>query len=226
MKEDACTIPAAEDARTEFKSRFSMPAIEALVAFVNAKGGRVFVGVNDDGIPVPGFALGKETVASWVNEIKSKTQPSLIPDVELTNVGDMVVVCLSVPEYPVKPVSCRGKYFKRVGNSNHQLSLNEIADLHLQTINLSWDFTTDPHHGIWHQTGSTNSRSGGSAGACVRSVLRVLQSDTISRRTRDKWRSNWRSNWRSKSGASVHRAAPRDAKCRSGGGIGSLPPHR
>lgn len=139
---------AGENATTEFKSSFNAPVIETLVAFANAKGGRVLVGVDDTGVPVRGFGVGKETVANWVNEIKTKTQPALIPDVEVLEVGDSAVVQLTITEFPVKPVAYRGKYFRRVGNSNHQMSLNEIANLHLKTMNMSWDFYVDTSHGV------------------------------------------------------------------------------
>ena len=49
------------------------------------------------------------------------------------------VVIFMVGEFPIKPVAVRGKYFKRVENSNHQLSPSEISNLHLQSLQLSWD---------------------------------------------------------------------------------------
>ncbi|MDR3327007.1 MAG: hypothetical protein LBT04_02570, partial [Prevotellaceae bacterium] len=49
-------------------------------------------------------------------------------------------------EYPIKPVATRGRYYKRVANSNHLLSLDEIANEHLKTINSSWDYYPDPIH--------------------------------------------------------------------------------
>lgn len=42
-------------------------------------------------------------------------------------------------EFPIKPVSFKGKYYKRVANSNHQMNLTEIANMHLQSLQLSWD---------------------------------------------------------------------------------------
>jgi ATP-dependent DNA helicase RecG len=44
-----------------------------------------------------------------------------------------------VAEFPVKPVSTRGRYYKRIASSNHALALNEIADLYLQSLQISWD---------------------------------------------------------------------------------------
>ena len=42
-------LPTKEDIRTEFKQSFTDDVIVSLVAFVNAKGGDVYVGMCDDG---------------------------------------------------------------------------------------------------------------------------------------------------------------------------------
>ena len=136
-----------EDLHTEFKSSFSDKVIVGLVAFANAKGGTVYIGVDDDGTVV-GVRLGKETVAQWINEVKSKTEPSIIPDVEIQKEDEKTIVLFCVQEYPVKPVSVKGKYYCRRQNSNHLLSAGEIADMSLQTRNSSWDYYTDPLHTI------------------------------------------------------------------------------
>ena len=140
-------IPKQEDLHTEFKSSFSDKVIVGLVAFANAKGGTVYIGVDDDGTVV-GVRLGKETVAQWINEVKSKTEPSIIPDVEIQEENGKTIVLFCVQEYPVKPVSVKGKYYCRRQNSNHLLSAGEIADMSLQTRNSSWDYYTDPLHTI------------------------------------------------------------------------------
>ena len=128
-----------ENQHTEFKSSFNEAVIETLCAFVNAKGGKVYVGLDDNGNPVPNFSVGKETIANWINEIKNKTQPSIIADIEPEIIQGKEVVCISVNEFPVKPVSFKGRYYKRVNNSNHQLSAIEITNLSLQSLQLSWD---------------------------------------------------------------------------------------
>ena len=129
----------AENQHTEFKSSFNEAVIETLCAFVNANGGKVYVGVDDHGNPAPNFSVGKETIAKWINEIKNKTQPSIIADIEPIIINGKEVVCIKVNEFPVKPVSFKGRYYKRVNNSNHQLSAIEITNLSLQSLQLSWD---------------------------------------------------------------------------------------
>ena len=134
-----------EDRHNEFKQAFSEDVIQTLVAFANAKGGTVHIGRCDDGTPC-GVTLGKETIQKWINEIKQKTEPSIIPDVDIENIENKQVVTLHVQEYPVKPVSTRGRYYRRQANSNHLLSAVEIADMSLQTKNSSWDYYTDREH--------------------------------------------------------------------------------
>ena len=128
-----------EDQHIEFKSSFSDEVIISLVAFANASGGKVYVGLDDKGNPIAHFSIGKETIQNWLNEIKHKTQPSIIADIEPVIILGKEIVCLSVNEFPVKPVSFKGRYYKRFNNSNHQLSAIEITNLSLQSLQLSWD---------------------------------------------------------------------------------------
>jgi ATP-dependent DNA helicase RecG len=116
--------------------------IVALCAFANQDGGRVLIGVDDSG-KVIGIECGSEAVQDWINQVKLATSPSVIPNIEQVTCNKRNVVVLSVGEFPVKPVSCRDRYFKRVANSNHRLNLTEITNLHLQSLQLSWDSYVD-----------------------------------------------------------------------------------
>ena len=136
-------LQIGEGLHSEFKTSFKEDVIETLVAFSNAKGGAVYVGISDKG-DVSGVNLRKETVQNWINEVKNKTTPQIIPDAETHTVDGKVVVAFYVMEYPIKPVSTRGRYYKRVGNSNHLLSVNEVSNMHLQTVNSSWDYYPRP----------------------------------------------------------------------------------
>jgi ATP-dependent DNA helicase RecG len=128
-----------ESERLEFKTSFGHDTIETLAAFANARGGSVLLGVSDDA-EVTGITVSKESANRWINEVKSKTAPQLVPDAEEFDVEGKTVVRLVIAEYPVKPVSCKGRYFKRIANTNHQLSVSEVVNMHLQSVNSSWDF--------------------------------------------------------------------------------------
>lgn len=131
-------LKSGESQTVEFKTSFGREAIETLVAFANAQGGTVLIGVSDDG-SVSGTTIGKETLNNWLGQIKSATSPSIIPDIDAVQVESKWIVLIHIDEYPVKPVNTRGRYFKRVANSNHQLGLSEITDLYLQSLQMSWD---------------------------------------------------------------------------------------
>lgn len=133
------TLLAAGESQTlEFKTSFDKACIATLVAFANAQGGTVLVGVNDAGL-VLGTTVGKETLNDWLGQIKSATSPSLMPDISAHTVQSKTIVAICISEFPVKPVNTRGRYYKRVASSNHQLVLGEISDLYLQSLQLSWD---------------------------------------------------------------------------------------
>ena len=137
-------IAKGESKTLEFKSNFNAETIETLVAFANAKGGQVVIGINNKN-EIIGVNINPESVQNWINEVKSKTQPSLYPDAEIFSDNEKKIVVLSLSEYPIKPVSTRGKYFLRISNSNHLLTISELVNMHLRTFNTSWDFHTNPH---------------------------------------------------------------------------------
>ena len=126
-------LKSDETDNLEFKSSFNNEAIETICAFANTKGGKLIIGANNKK-NITGIKLGKETAQNWINEIKNKTNPSLIPDIDIFKIDNKTIALITVDEFPIKPVAVKGKYFKRVKNSNHQLNLTEITNLHLKTL--------------------------------------------------------------------------------------------
>ena len=140
-------VAKGESGTLEFKRNFDKDAIEAITAFANTKGGILLVGVEDNG-KISGTTTTQETIRNWLNQVKLSTTPSIIPDMEVVEVGNKKVVFVKVTEYPIKPAAFRGKYIKRVKNSNHQMDISEVTDLHLKTFNTSWDYYIDSHHSV------------------------------------------------------------------------------
>ena len=120
-------IATGESQTLEFKASFDKTSIESLVAFANSQGGTVLVGVTN-AASILGVTVGKETLNEWLGQIKSTTSPSLVPELVAHRLKGKTVVSMQVAEFPVKPVSTRGRYYKRIASSNHALALNEIAD--------------------------------------------------------------------------------------------------
>ena len=136
-------LQQGEGVSVEFKTTFNTDAIESLVAFANTKGGVVCIGITDEGT-IKGVTLGKESLQQWTNDIKNRTEPSLIPDVDEVEIDGKKVALFRAEEYPIKPISVQGRYYKRVGNSNHLMSVAEVSDYYLKSMQYSWDAYTRP----------------------------------------------------------------------------------
>ena len=138
-KTDIITLLSdGEGEMLEFKTSFGKEAIETISAFANSSGGSIFVGVNNNG-NIRGVDVNNETAQNYINQIKNSIEPSLIVDIEKVVIDDKIILVIEVDEFPIKPVSFKGKYLKRIGNSNHQLSPTEISNMYLQSLQLSWD---------------------------------------------------------------------------------------
>ena len=136
-------IQDGESSSVEFKTSFNKEAMETLVAFASTKGGTLLVGVRDDNT-APGINVGPETLQNWINQCKQNSTPSIIPDVEIVEIDGKKVAVFTIDKFPIRPVAFKNRYFKRVANSNHSLSISEITDMHLQSLPLSWDSYENP----------------------------------------------------------------------------------
>ena len=131
-------LKAGESETVEFKAGFNKETIISLVAFANTKGGKVIVGIDNKG-HVCGVEVSPETVQRYLNEAKVATYPQIMPSVYEHEIGGKTVLVFEIGEYPVKPISFKNRYYKRVKNSNHLLSLDEIVDLQQQGLSISYD---------------------------------------------------------------------------------------
>ena len=131
-------IAQGENATTEFKENFDQEAIETAAAFANSNGGVILIGVSDTG-EIRGITIGKETLRNWSNRIAQATEPRVVLEIELVDIGEKSVLLIRISESSLKPVSVRGRCYKRVGNSNRVMSPQEIAQMHLNATGQSWD---------------------------------------------------------------------------------------
>jgi len=130
-----------ESDTVEFKESFDREAVVTAGAFANTRGGTIFIGMTDRG-NVVGTLIGTESLRGWANTISQSTEPHLIPEMEELTCEGNPVVAIRIKENPLKPVSVRGRCYRRVGTSNRAMQPHEIAEMHLQSIGSSWDLTT------------------------------------------------------------------------------------
>jgi len=138
-KEDILEIiDRGEGETVEFKERFDIRATQTAGAFANSKGGKILIGVSDEGL-IKGFTLGKDTSNDWINQISHATDPCVIPDVKIFELEGKSVGLIEIKEFPIKPVTVKGRVYKRFRNSNRVLTPSEITQMHFEATGLSWD---------------------------------------------------------------------------------------
>jgi len=119
-----------ESETVEFKSSLAelKQILETLSAFSNGEGGRVFIGVGDEG-QIKGVDIGRNTIENLANKIKRETDPPLYPSMVVEEHDTKKIITIEVAKSPIKPVFAFDKAFKRVGRTNQKLTSVEIREL-------------------------------------------------------------------------------------------------
>ncbi len=124
MKQDPLTeiIARGEGASIEFKQSFSPDLGKELCAFANSSGGKILLGITDNG-----EILGVDDsnrLKSRIQDTARSADPSITIDIEQIE----SVICIVVPPQKRKPYSFRGKFYLREGANTQQMSRDEIRD--------------------------------------------------------------------------------------------------
>jgi len=114
-------LQEGEGYKIEFKESLAHIDRE-LAAFANSSGGRIFLGVTDDG-SVRGIAVDNK-LKSQIQDIANNLQPAVkILLEELEN-----ILVIFVKEGHDKPHKCSSGFYTRVGPNSQKLSRNEIIE--------------------------------------------------------------------------------------------------
>jgi ATP-dependent DNA helicase RecG len=115
-------IQAGEGNQVEFKRNVNSDISKEVVAFANSSGGRIFVGIDDDGT-IPGISLTNELKAR-VQTMARDCDPPV--DVELEGFNNLLII--HVPEGANKPYRCTNGFYIRTGAACAKLSTQEIIE--------------------------------------------------------------------------------------------------
>src|SRR4051794_36040210 len=115
-------LQEGEGTTLEFKESLSASFAREVVALANTLGGRILLGVRDDG-KVVGIRDSNELRAR-IQDIARNCDPPVQLSVE--PIGEVLVV--TVRESTAKPTQCSDGFFWRQGATSQKLSRNEIRD--------------------------------------------------------------------------------------------------
>ena len=122
----------------EYKEGISSSFARELVALANTAGGRILLGVRDDGT-VKGIADTNQLCAR-IQDIARNCDPPV--KIFVQRIGEVTVV--TVRESDAKPVQCSDGYFWRQGAVTQKLSRDEIRDLFRSEGAIRFDISLCP----------------------------------------------------------------------------------
>jgi ATP-dependent DNA helicase RecG len=131
-------LQEGEGVMLEYKESLSSSFARELVAFANTAGGKILLGVRDDG-SVKGIADTNESRARIQNIARNCDPPVKIVQ---QHIGDVTVI--TVRESDVKPVQCSEGFFWRLGSVSQKLSREEIRELFQQVGAIRFDLSICP----------------------------------------------------------------------------------
>jgi len=129
-----------ESQTVEWKQSFGewKEIVETCAAFATADGGTIYVGISPAGERV-GVTIGKGSLEDLANKIKTNTDPTQFPSIEVRGDASSAVVEIHVKPDPIKPVWAFGRPIKRVGRTNQFLKRDEAQRLLEVSTGRTWD---------------------------------------------------------------------------------------
>lgn len=124
-----------ESETLELKERWTDGVLEDLAAFANTRGGTCLIGVRKDG-NIVGTDARDEEIQRIANTIVSRI--GISPSIRVETLEGRAVIAITVE--PVQGlVPYRGRYLKRVGTVNRDMSPEELVRHILGRSGLTWD---------------------------------------------------------------------------------------
>lgn len=141
-------FPDRESKLLEFKSRVTdfLPLIKTSIAFANAAGGKIIIGVDDKTRTIIG-ATEKDRMHiqdDFPNSLYDSATPNIVPQIYERNFADKIVIVIEIPASPRKPyflksVGTANGTYVRVGSSTRKANQEYIEDLIRDAQRISFD---------------------------------------------------------------------------------------
>jgi ATP-dependent DNA helicase RecG len=117
----------------EFKETLDKSFSKELIAFANASGGVIYLGITDAGI-IKGIEVSNR-LKSQVQDIAYNCDPSII--VSLSEINN--VLAIEIKEGLNKPYSCSSGFYMRMGANSQKMKRDEILALAIKSGKIRYD---------------------------------------------------------------------------------------
>lgn len=119
-------IAGGEGLHVDFKQSVNTDLAKSISSFANARGGKVIIGVADDG-SIVGYSLTNSN-RSKIQDVAQSCDPPIHIVVDEMVYEDKTITVVDVPESAAKPHRSNKGFFLRQGSSSIKMSTNEILD--------------------------------------------------------------------------------------------------
>jgi len=138
-KEFGFLLKQGEGLKLEFKENFDSKGLgKEIVAFANTEGGRIFIGVDDQG-KVKGIQITNK-LKSEIQDLARGCDPSII--INLETIDNVLIV--DVDEGINKPYRCSAGFYLRQGSNSQKLSTEEIREFFNKERKILFDEAINP----------------------------------------------------------------------------------
>jgi ATP-dependent DNA helicase RecG len=132
-----------ESEQVELKREYTRDIIKEIIAFLNTKGGHIYIGVEDNG-----DVLGIDDIDKVMNQLSGVIHDSIRPDAKVfifIEILEQDVICINVKEGSVKPYYIQGKglrpegVYVRLGSASVPSSEAGIKQMLIAATNVSFE---------------------------------------------------------------------------------------
>ena len=117
-------LKKGEDHKTEFKEEVYKKLDREIVAFANASGGKIYIGITDDG-EIKGVNI-TNGLKSQIENIAKNCDPKI--SISFQEIKKEKVLIVEIKESEKKPHRCSSGYYIRLGAISQKLKSEEIRD--------------------------------------------------------------------------------------------------
>ena len=115
-------LEEGEGYKIEFKESYYANIDKEIVAFANASGGRIFIGISDEG-KIKGIEITNK-LKSQIQDLANNCEPSV--KIEIEEFKNFLIV--HVFESVDKPHKCSSGFYNRIGPNSQKMNRNDIIE--------------------------------------------------------------------------------------------------
>jgi len=125
----------AESQNVEYKENWKDEYLKTIAAFANSQGGKLYVGIDDNGQPV-GVKNFKKILENLPNKIKNHLLITPLINLETINEKNIILIEIFPSSFPI---FYSGKIFVRSGSTTQELTGIELSSFLLEKTGQTWD---------------------------------------------------------------------------------------